>query len=65
MFTHGTATEILATAGIAGVRQQDIIPPLVEAARSMLKSIHVIVLNKIRFNRQTTPDELQDILKLP
>ena len=65
MFAHGTATEILA-GGVADTEiRQQLIPALVEAARSLLKSIHVIVVNKVRFARRTERDELEAILKIP
>ena len=65
MFAHGTATEILA-GGVAGTEiRQQLIPALVEAARSLLKCIHVIVVNKVRFDRRTARDELEAILKIP
>jgi hypothetical protein len=66
MYAHGTATEILAgVAAGAEMRQQQMIPMLVEAARSLLKSIHLIVVNKVRFGRPTARDELESILKIP
>jgi hypothetical protein len=65
MFAHGTATEILAGV-VANIEiRQQLIPALVEAARSLLKSIHVIVVNKVRFDRGTARDELEAILKIP
>ena len=65
MFAHGTATEILAGV-VAGTEiRQQLIPALVEAARSLLKCIHVIVVNKVRFDRRTARDELEAILKIP
>jgi hypothetical protein len=66
MFAHGTATEILAGVGAgAKVQHEKMIPVLVEAARSFLKYIHVIVVNKVRFGRRTARDELESILKIP
>jgi uncharacterized protein DUF5677 len=56
VLAHGTATESL-----TGL-QEELVSACVEASRSTLEAIHLIVLNRVREHRHTTVAEIEAIL---